>query len=441
MPKSKKLDRRYTNADFRARNHLPSPPLEEIESRLRKCLTAESFAGARLQMHRLRLRERLLTLPVMTALVLSLVLRRVPYLSELLRLLEREGLFDCAPVRITKQALSQRLDSLPASLFAEVFNAALTRLETTQQTQVRLSGLVERLRQKFPACYVADGSTLEALRGRLKESSVEGEPLLGGKMMGVIDFYTRRAVRAWYSPTPQTNDKSFLGELLPSLCPGSLLIFDLGFFSFPFFDELSEGKISFVTRLREKTAYRVVEVLSEGRFYRDEIIEMGLYRSNPCEKRVRLVSVLWGKTWYRYVTNVLPSERLSACEVCELYRHRWRIEEAFLVTKRLLGLSYLWTASRNGVEIQVYATWLFYAVLMGVCVEVGEALGQPLERISTEMVFRGLYHFGRAIEMGEQPELISFFVQHAKLLGLVKAKRKRHRERETQNQMIWDGLT
>ena len=46
---------------------------------------------------------------------------------------------------------------------------------------------------------------------------------------------------------------------------------------------------------------------------------------------MRLVSVLWGKTWHRYLTNVLDDEQLSAEEVCELYRRRWKIEEAFLL--------------------------------------------------------------------------------------------------------------
>jgi hypothetical protein len=47
---------------------------------------------------------------------------------------------------------------------------------------------------------------------------------------------------------------------------------------------------------------------------------MGLYRSNPCKHPVRLVSVLWGKTWYYYLRNVKDSEKLSAGQVCELYR-------------------------------------------------------------------------------------------------------------------------
>ena len=49
--------------------------------------------------------------------------------------------------------------------------------------------------------------------------------------------------------------------------------------------------------------------------------------------------------------------------VYEVYRRRWRIEDAFNLSKRLLGLAYVWTEDTNGVEIQIVATWIFYAVL------------------------------------------------------------------------------
>ena len=90
---------------------------------------------------------------------------------------------------------------------------------------------------------------------------------------------------------------------------------------------------------------------------------MGSYRSNPCKHPVRLVSVLWGTTWYQYLTNVLSPEQLSADEICDLYRRRWTIEEAFLLTKRLLGLAYLWVGNKNGVQIQIICTLILYTVL------------------------------------------------------------------------------
>jgi hypothetical protein len=102
----------------------------------------------------------------------------------------------------------------------------------------------------------------------------------------------------------------------------------------------------------------------------------------------------------------------------------------------LLGLSYLWVGSTNGVEIQIYATWIFYAVLIDLCHQVAEVLQLPLERISVEMVFRSLYHFSRAVQRGQKVELVSFLVENAKLFGIVKAIRKRHREAIVLNNLV-----
>lgn len=441
MPKKKKATRRFANPDFRPRHNVPAPSVADIERRLRSVLTPTTFAAARHQFSALGLRQRVLTLPVMVAVVLTLVWRQLPSLSELVRVLAREGLLDVTPMEVTKQALSERLQSLPATLFAQVFNEAVAQLQHQPLPDVPVPAELQAVRERFPAWYVADGSTLEAMRRKLTAVQAERSPLLGGKMMCVLDLFTRRVHQAWYSQSSKTDDKDFCQQLVAAVVAGGVLVFDLGFFKFAFFDAFTAHGKYFVTRRREKSASRVVETLSRGPRYRDEIIALGVYRSNPCEHPVRLVSVLWGTTWYRYLTNVLDDKKLSAREVCAVYRQRWRVEDAFLLTKRLLGLSYLWVGSRNGVEIQVYATWLFYAVLVSLCAEVAAALDESLERISQEMVFRSLYHYSRAIEMGEQTAVVPFLVQHAKLLGLVKAKRKRHRQRDAQNQLVWGSLT
>ncbi len=88
---------------------------------------------------------------------------------------------------------------------------------------------------------------------------------------------------------------------------------------------------------------------------------------------MRQVSVLWGNTWYNYLTNVIDPEVLSAQEICDLYRRRWRIEDAFLLTKRLLGVSYLWVGGANGVKMQLFATIILYAVLNDLCADVAIA--------------------------------------------------------------------
>ena len=99
-----------------------------------------------------------------------------------------------------------------------------------------------------------------------------------------------------------------------------------------------------------------------------------------------------------------------------------------MLTKRLLGLAYIWVGDANGVQIQILATWIFYAVLNQLSIEVAIALNQPLDRISTEMIFRSLYHFSQAVLRGDASDAVPYLVERQKLLGLVKTRRKRHRE-------------
>lgn len=67
-----------------------------------------------------------------------------------------------------------------------------------------------------------------------------------------------------------------------------------------------------------------------------------------------LIEVRSGNTWHSYLTSVLDHTLLPPYVVPDLYRRRWRIEEAFNVVKRLLGLSYLWTGSLNGIKLQIW---------------------------------------------------------------------------------------
>ena len=86
----------------------------------------------------------------------------------------------------------------------------------------------------------------------------------------------------------------------------------------------------------------------------------------------------------------------------------------------MLGLAYLWVGSVNGVQLQVWATWLYYAIPVDLCDDVAQALQVPLDRISVEMVARGLYHYVQATANGYNDSAMRYFAEHAKLLGILK---------------------
>jgi hypothetical protein len=428
------------NPDLRRQVQMSGPEIEQLEQNLRSLLRPDDFTPMRLrpdnQENPEKLRDRLLTLPVMLAVILGLIYRKVPGLAEASRVLWGEGLLWVGPLKVSRQALSQRLMKLPAQCFASIFEEVLQHFQAKPLPPAKLIGSAD-LHAKFTVMWIADGSTLEELRKRLKILRTEGT-ILAGKMMMVVDLFSHRPVASWYTNDAAANDKQWLDELIERLPTGGLLVYDLGFFKFSWFDQFTDSGKYFVTRQREKTKYEVLRVLSSGSHYRDEIIQMGQYRSNPCKHPVRMVSVLWGTTWYRYLTNVLGPKQLSAQQVCDIYRRRWRIEDAFGITKRLLGLAYIWVGHSNGVEIQVYATWIFYALINDLCADVAIAMNQPLDAISLEMVFRGLYHFNSFSKRGEASDVILFLSTNAKRLGLVKAQnRRRDRDKNDLYQAVW----
>jgi len=440
MSKGKKKTRKrhLTNPDRRHRSQVPAPEIEEVESKLYQLLFPSLMAPRLMERANpkdperpIRMRARVLRLPVMMAIIIGLVFRRLPSLAEVQRVLEREGVLWIKPLKVSNQAINKRLDTMPASVVGQLFD------EVCERIAAQPSERWKHLEKHFSGMWMVDGSALEELckkTGALRE--VEG-PVLAGKIMVMVDGFGLKPVWHSYIEDAKANDKRFCEQILEALVEGGLLVYDLGFYSFEWFDKFSDQGSYFVTRMREKTAYDVVEVLSKGPHHKDQIIKVGKYRSSPCKHQLRLVEVLWGNTWYKYLTNVLDPEMLSAKDVCELYRRRWRIEDAFKITKRVLDLAYLWSGSSNAVQLQVYATLIFYMVLMDVCSQVAEALNEPLETISVEMVFRGFYHYSSAIQRGETLSLVAFFVEHAKLLGLIKKMRKRDKEQQIRTLQIW----
>lgn len=254
-----------------------------------------------------------------------------------------------------------------------------------------------------------DGSTLEALFRKLE--SLQNKPVgtLAGKMATVVDLVTRLPVHIWFEEKPSASDTHFEADLLSVLAAHTLLIMDRGFYHFQFWAQLTTQQVSFICRLKAGASYKVEQVFTDHPHIKDQLIKLGVKRKNAPQLQLRLVQVRFGSTWYSYLTSVLDPQQLPPFVVADLYRRRWRIEEAFHTVKRLLGLSYLWTGSLNGIKLQIWATWLFYAVLVDLGDAVADELGVPFEQISLEMLYRGLYHFSVAYNKGKATAPVSYF--------------------------------
>lgn len=272
---------------------------------------------------------------------------------------------------------------------------------------------------------MVDGSTLEALFRKLKSLKDRPPGVLAGKICTVIELASRLPEQIWYSAEALTHDTSFAARILSMVHAGTLWIFDRGFYDFTFFDDLIERGGHFITRLKSNAVFKVQTVFCHTAEVRDRLIILGGANGTCCHT-LRLIEVHFGSNWYRYLTSVLDPQVLPASVVADLYRRRWRIEEAFLTVKRLLNLAYLWTGSLNGILLQVWATWLFFALLVDLGDAVAEELNLPFDRISLEMVFRGLYHFTEAHRRGAATDPIKYLAAtENRDLGVVKRLRNK----------------
>ncbi|MHC5712705.1 MAG: transposase, partial [Nostoc sp.] len=232
---SRKRPARTGNPDLRQQKHVPAPPIEQIEKETFSLLSPLSFKPLKLyedkQEQKQKFRDRILTLLVMmgmvalrtaAGIVVSLVYRQIPGLREVQRLLSQEGLLWVEQMEVSAQALSKRFRTLPIELFAQIFEQVMQRIST----QTRNTAIPENWQpvcQRFTAIWIADGSTLEALRRKLKALQ-EQEKILAGKIMMVVEAFTHRPVTTWYTENSKANDKTWCEQLLERLPVGGLLI-------------------------------------------------------------------------------------------------------------------------------------------------------------------------------------------------------------------------
>jgi hypothetical protein len=427
------MPRRYPAAlsrDHARPRGVPAPTCDAIETHLAELIQPAIFAQQEAY-RQLGLRERVLALPAIVAIVLTIIWRHVPAVSEAVRLLARDGVLWTPAIRVSQQALSWRLRTLPPSLFAGIWHHLAPTLHQRAALRTRpLPPVIARVQPHYPRVWAVDGSTLEAVFKKVGLRRPQPGTVRGGAMAAVLDLASTLPVHIWLDDEATGNDLRFVEPLKAVLEPGTLLVLDAGYWAFPFFDWLTDHGCGFVIRARAVRAEHELQVLHRSAHVADRLVHLGRYRSNPCRHPLRIVEVTIDGQQRAYLTNVRDPRVLSAADVVDLYDQRWRIEEAFLAVKRLLGLSYLWSGAANGIALQLWASWLLYAVIVDLADAIAEERGLPLAAISPEMTFRGLYHFTVAFQRGLTTDPVTYLAAQDDL-GIVKLRRPARERQHT----------
>jgi hypothetical protein len=255
-----KQTRPRSHSDFRHRSQLPLPAVEDGEQLLMEALNPSLLAPRQLErrdprqpQRLIRMRQRLLTRPVMVAIMVRLGWRRVPSVAERQKVLAREGLLGVAPLRVSTQALTKRRDVRPAAVRGQLFVEVWTRLQA-QPPPILPPPRWAAGREHCPRSASGDGSPLEALRPKTEVVRPREGLVLAGRVMVMVAACSPRPLWQLYPEDAAAHDKRFAAEILAARPGGGVWSIDLGFCSCLWFEAFTSQQKYLVTRMRAKTA-------------------------------------------------------------------------------------------------------------------------------------------------------------------------------------------
>ena len=201
-------------------------------------------------------RPRVLPAMALWAGLLVCVLRGFESQLAVWRLISERGLWFFPRFPVTDQAVYKRLHTAGTKPLERLFEQISSVLAE------RLQGVVsERLAPFAKDVVCIDESTLDAMSRTLP--TLRGVPkgdsrLLPGKLAGAFDVRRQQWRTVKFQPNPQQNEKVLARDLVAELSTGTLVVADLGYFGFAWFDWLTDRGYYWLSRLRAKTSYKVI---------------------------------------------------------------------------------------------------------------------------------------------------------------------------------------
>jgi len=288
-----------------------------------------------------------------------------------------------APVCVVDQAVYNRL-----ARAAGAMRAFFEQVSGWMGEQ--LVGLEDRTLAPWATQVLAlDESTLDAVGRWLPELRrvLPGDPrLLAGRISALFDLRRQQWVRVELWQEAVANCKQQARLLLEGLQQGTLLLFDRGYLSFPWFDELTERNLWWISRYANHATMQVRHILYQGDGVLDAIVWLGIYRADRARYAVRLVQFYQHGRLHRYLTNVLDPQQLSLADIARLYARRWDIELAFCLLKEHLQVSQLWSAKWEVVQVQIWCALLLAQVFHGLQVQLAAQEGVDPFEVSIDLL-------------------------------------------------------
>lgn len=333
------------------------------------------------------------------------------------RLLCLQGLWDYPRFALSDQAIYRRLahdgTSALETLFRHIRDLLVAR---------HLPRATAALAPFAAGVYALDQTALDKVARRLPplRGLPIGDPhLLPGKLNALFDVRRQLWQRVTYTPDARENEKVGAAAMVADLPVGSLIITDLGYFKFAWFDALTDAGYYWLSRLTRTTSLEEVHSLYEDGETRDVLVWLGAYRSDRAKHLVRYVQFRHGQTLYRYLTNVTDPRLCSIRDVAELYARRWDIEIAFQLAKQHLGLHLLWSAKPTVILQQVWAVLIVTQIVHALRWEIAERADADIMEVSLPLL---VTYVPRLLAEGK--DAVDLIVAHGRRTELIRPSRR-----------------
>ena len=340
-------------------------------------------------------RPALLPTALLWAGMLVCILRHDGSQRAIWRLLSTHGLWGAPRIPLSDDAVYRRIARAGSGPMATIFDAVTDILTRTDPGDLTLAPFATEV-------VALDETTLDpvARRAGYRDLPRGDDRLIPGKVRALFDVRRQLFRHVTLGDDWRENEKAQAVAMIADLPPGSLILTDLGYFSFPWYDTLTDARHSWVARLREKTSFTVAHEFWAQAGHRDALVWLGAYRADKAKHLVRLVEIRHGQTTRRYLTNVTDPRQLPMAEVVRLYARRWDIELAFKTLKADLGLAVLWSGKPPVIQTQVWAVLVIAQIAFHLRFLIAARAGVDLFDVSLVLVLKELPRFA---ERGEDP--------------------------------------
>ena len=362
-------------------------------------------------------RPRILPAMALWGALLVCVLRGFGSQMAVWRLVSERGLWFFPRFPVTDQAVYRRLHTAGIEplerLLEQVTSVLAQRLQDVAS---------EKLAPFAKEVVCIDESTLDAMARRLpslREVPKGDSRMLPGKLAGVFDVRRQLWRTVKFHADPHQNEKVLARDLVAGLPAGTLVLADLGYFGFAWFDWLTERGCYWLSRMRAKTSYKVIHTFYHRGDVFDGLVWLGAHRADRAKHAVRLVTFRQGNTLRRYITNVRDPSTFPMASMAETYARRWDIEMALKLAKQHLRLRLLWSAKRVVIHQQIWATLIISQILQSLRLEIARKAGVDPFEVSISLLVE--YAPQYAYE-GRDP--VEIFVKRGRELGFIRPSRR-----------------